>query len=269
MTSKNGRKELVSTSAIGWPKLMKRGFTLIELLVVIAIIALLAAILFPVFARARENARKSSCANNLKQIGLGFQQYSQDYDERMTQAWYNPGGAGYPGTWRWMDCIYPYVKSEQLFTCPSATGASARYLYRNPTGATGTVGGPFGSYGYNVAYWGNNSGDNAINPNGQSLADIAKPSQCLLSADTFINGGNNWEIAWENSPNNPTITGSPRRLSLGNGALVERHLDQTNVLYVDGHVKSSGLAALTTPRPDASFGSQAVWPLFTIQADPL
>ncbi len=247
-----------------------RAFTLIELLVVIAIIALLAAILFPVFARARENARKSSCANNLKQIGLGFAQYSQDYDERMTQAWYSPGGAGYPGTWRWMDCIYPYVKSEQIFACPSASGNNARYVYRNPATSLATTGGPFGSYGYNVAYWGNNSGDNAINPNGQALPDIQKPSQCLLSADTYINGGNNWEIAWENSPNNPTLVAgaSPRRMNNGNGALVERHLDQTNCLFVDGHVKSYGLAFIMTPRPDATYGSAAVWPIFTIQNDP-
>src|SRR5947199_9310919 len=90
----------------------KRGFTLIELLVVIAIIALLAAILFPVFARARENARKSSCINNLKQIGLGIQQYSQDYDEMMT-----------PLRWRWLgysempfqSILQPYVKNTQIF----------------------------------------------------------------------------------------------------------------------------------------------------------
>jgi prepilin-type N-terminal cleavage/methylation domain-containing protein len=62
---------------------LRRGFTLIELLVVIAIIAILAAILFPVFARARENARRASCSSNMKQIGLGFLQYTQDYDERM------------------------------------------------------------------------------------------------------------------------------------------------------------------------------------------
>lgn len=248
-----------------------RGFTLIELLVVIAIIALLAAILFPVFARARENARKSSCSNNLKQIGLGFQQYAQDYDERMTQAWYEPSAVGYPGAWRWMDAIYPYVKSQQLYQCPSASGNNARYVYRNPATSLTQTGGPFGSYGYNVAYWGNNGGDNAINPNGQALADIQRPAQCMLSADTHINGGNNWEIAWENSGSNPTIVnGSPgRRLNNGNGEIVERHLGNANILFVDGHVKSLGLDTITTRRPNTSFGSQNVWPIFTIQADPL
>ena len=90
-----------------------RAFTLIELLVVIAIIALLAAILFPVFARARENARKSSCANNLKQIGLGFQQYSQDYDG-MT-----PGSSSAGGNASWPSLLMPYIKGEQIFACPS------------------------------------------------------------------------------------------------------------------------------------------------------
>ncbi len=98
---------------------LHRAFTLIELLVVIAIIALLAAILFPVFARARENARKSSCLNNLKQIGLGFQQYSQDYDG-MT-----PGSSSTGGNASWPSLLMPYVKSEQIFACPSGTTSPA------------------------------------------------------------------------------------------------------------------------------------------------
>lgn len=91
----------------------RRAFTLIELLVVIAIIALLAAILFPVFGRARENARSASCKSNLKQIGLGFQQYSQDYDG-MT-----PGSSSANGNSSWPSLLMPYVKGEQLFACPS------------------------------------------------------------------------------------------------------------------------------------------------------
>ncbi len=87
-------------------------FTLIELLVVIAIIAILAAILFPVFARARENARRSSCQSNLKQIGLGILQYTQDYDELMPARYNNITGS-------WRQVVQPYVKSTQLFACPS------------------------------------------------------------------------------------------------------------------------------------------------------
>lgn len=92
----------------------KRAFTLIELLVVIAIIAILAAILFPVFATAREKARQTSCSSNMKQLGLAYVQYTQDYDECWPvgdQA--NGDGSG------WYDSVYPYIKSVQVFDCPS------------------------------------------------------------------------------------------------------------------------------------------------------
>src|SRR4051812_20391972 len=97
----------------------KKGFTLIELLVVIAIIAILAAILFPVFGRARENARRASCMSNMKQIGLGVMQYTQDYDERYPMRYYGgaPTGAIQEAN-SWRRQIYPYVKSAQLFSCP-------------------------------------------------------------------------------------------------------------------------------------------------------
>ena len=101
-------------------KRFRSAFTLIELLVVIAIIAILAAILFPVFGRARENARRSSCQSNMKQMGLGILQYVQDYDEKYPMA-YNyindaNSGGGYN---QWSRLIQPYTKSEQLFVCPS------------------------------------------------------------------------------------------------------------------------------------------------------
>lgn len=94
----------------------RRGFTLIELLVVIAIIAILAAILFPVFARARENARRASCMSNYKQISLGLMQYVQDYDEKFPLAYHNVTPISNSG---WAFFIQPYMKSVQVFQCPS------------------------------------------------------------------------------------------------------------------------------------------------------
>ena len=99
---------------------MKRrwGFTLIELLVVIAIIAILAAILFPVFARARENARKSTCQSNMKQLGTGFSMYVQDYDERFPLTNWTEGNNGTATSNRWWLHIYPYVKNTGVFAWP-------------------------------------------------------------------------------------------------------------------------------------------------------
>ncbi len=96
----------------------RHGFTLIELLVVIAIIAILAAILFPVFARAREKARQSSCSSNLKQIALGALMYMQDYDER----------SGY--LWNWWEQWAPYIKNDQIWVCPSDTATYSYCLFR-------------------------------------------------------------------------------------------------------------------------------------------
>lgn len=102
------------------PRTMKHGFTLIELLVVIAIIAILAAILFPVFAQARAKARQAACLSNLKQIGLGISQYTQDYDEVIPPAFIAYG----PNTTlnvSWPTLIFPYIKSSDVFVCPSAS----------------------------------------------------------------------------------------------------------------------------------------------------
>ena len=100
-----------------------KGFTLIELLVVIAIIAILAAILFPVFAQAREAARKASCASNMKQLGLGFHQYVQDYDETYPLADLNfrtrTAAADHCLESEWQNVTQPYIKNEQILRCPS------------------------------------------------------------------------------------------------------------------------------------------------------
>ena len=99
---------------------MKRpGFTLIELLVVIAIIAILAAILFPVFARAREKARQTSCLSNLKEIGLAAKMYESDYDET-TVPYANHGCASSLPCYHWWETMAPYINNTQVMLCPSA-----------------------------------------------------------------------------------------------------------------------------------------------------
>ena len=100
---------------------MRKGFTLIELLVVIAIIAILAAILFPVFARAREKARQSSCLSNTKQIGLAILQYVQDYDEKFFAYRMDSGGVYY-----WDVVTAPYMKNTQILRCPSGGSVTTR-----------------------------------------------------------------------------------------------------------------------------------------------
>ena len=94
-----------------------KGFTLIELLVVIAIIAILAAILFPVFARAREKARQASCLSNEKQLALGLLMYCQDYDEQM------------PASDDWATVIYPYIRNSEILNCPSVEQGQGGYAY--------------------------------------------------------------------------------------------------------------------------------------------
>ena len=127
-------------------KLRTQGFTLIELLVVIAIISILASILFPVFARARENARRASCMSNLKQFGLGLMMYVQDYDERYppyqtVNLNQEPPGRRFLGSgstaWIWEQLLYPYTKSIQIFTCPSGQDLNGSWVNRPIRGQYG------------------------------------------------------------------------------------------------------------------------------------
>lgn len=230
----------------------RSGFTLIELLVVIAIIALLAAILFPAFARARENARRASCQSNQKQIGLGIAQYTQDYDERMPYSWQGTSNGPSDATtnYKWMDAIYTYVKSEQVFNCPSQafppTGFGA---YKQRSGTN------YGSYAINAAYYG--SGDAYSGVAYSFLPAIQSPSTTIMTTD----GDGNFETEWENAGANPTLTNTnPRTLN----HIIERHLETVVVLYADSHVKSVKLASLSAPK---AVGSDQVLTAFTIGDD--
>jgi len=256
----------------------KSAFTLIELLVVIAIIAILAAILFPVFARARENARRASCQSNLKQIGLGMIQYSQDYDENLVNGWYgNPSESEPKKKYKWMDATLPYIKSTQVFSCPSwaASGDAIAKAGGGPNlgntgGNPGIASGNFipidsgqlntwsnqyyGSYALNTAYWNDelHKGPGNSNPP-MHISRVASPSTTIWAAD----GNGSYGIVWASGQPGVTVTaGGVKRMGLNDyidGSLVQRHLDTTNLLFVDGHVKSMKIEALTAPAADGAY----------------
>lgn len=244
----------------------QKAFTLIELLVVIAIIAILAAILFPVFARARENARRSSCQSNLKQIGLGFAQYTQDYDEKYPGLRQGSGGWE-PSRYSPFDCIMPYTKSTQILNCPSASGIGPA-TYNTTATAEGFFALSYGtiSYALNSAYKNgtNPSGvvcQNPFSPNGGSndfgaaLASINAPTTTILVTDGTYAFGNE-----DNSGLTSAVTGT-----WADGAKqVYRHLDTSNVLFADGHVKSLNKGALN--QTHSVSGSDVAY-LWTIQDD--
>jgi prepilin-type N-terminal cleavage/methylation domain-containing protein/prepilin-type processing-associated H-X9-DG protein len=219
----------------------RNGFTLIELLVVIAIISLLAAILFPVFARARENARRASCQSNLKQIALGVKQYTQDYDERYPIYWSDADGLLNSSTHAiyfnatttsddtvdkgWTEMIQPYVKSTQIFQCPSE-----KYRSRAAQGLKGN-GEYFSDYWYYV-YFSNTSAGVV----GRPLSSVTYPAMTVMigeggskvsgtSAFSLLNGA-------DSSGGNTT----PNTAIINVGEL-QRHLDGSNFLFADGHVK--------------------------------
>ncbi|RYX84339.1 DUF1559 domain-containing protein [bacterium] len=208
----------------------KSAFTLIELLVVIAIIAILAAILFPVFARARENARRSSCMSNMKQIGLGLMQYTQDYDERMPARYLTIA----PGVYsNWQNMLQPYVKSYQLFQCPSNTKNTIP-LDADSTGLSRV------SYAPNVDGDGPNGASNGAIGNqdrsGPSLADFSSVSLTVA----FV------EMAPANNYGYTDFVPSGTHFTTFTPGMFAGHLSTGNFLFADGHVKSQRPSALAT-----------------------
>lgn len=230
----------------------KRAFTLIELLVVIAIIAILAAILFPVFARAREDARRASCMSNLKQIGLGIAMYTQDYDEKMPPS-YTCGGllletgvntnvakssicSNTAYLHLWWHITYPYVKSTQVFICPSS-GSTWNGNYYPTTSA----GDNYASYGYNEHL----SAGTALAaiPNVATTPFLADSTYYLVDATKSCRSLQTQIVAMGQ-------LGTAICSSFGNGKNADPpipiHLDTFNMLFVDGHVKTQRIGDWTT-----------------------
>ncbi|MDH7570689.1 MAG: prepilin-type N-terminal cleavage/methylation domain-containing protein [Armatimonadota bacterium] len=196
----------------------RRGFTLIELLVVIAIIAILAAILFPVFARARENARKAICLSNSKQMGSALMMYYQDYEEALPFRQFPlPAPFTYRGYTHtqllWYMALEPYYKNTQVFTCPSSD-----FVWKGQyTGDT--------RYGINTIL--------AISPTANAAP--IKLAQIQYPAETIMIGESDWthstaDYGWSNSYM-LSIPFHPSRF------IPQRHFEGANIIFVDGHAK--------------------------------
>ncbi|MFQ3609967.1 MAG: DUF1559 domain-containing protein [Fimbriimonadales bacterium] len=196
----------------------RKGFTLIELLVVIAIIAILAAILFPVFAQAREKARQTQCLSNMRQMGIAVQMYVQDYDERFPL----DSHTGTNAPWVWLNTLQPYVKTTLLYRCPSDPSVNwERPLpgYRNVRRT---------SYGTN--YWMLPRYDDCTGYN--SLASIQSPANTIYIAEMKENAtGDHFHPAMWVWPNNCGYYEPQQELAM------IWHNGGTNYTFVDGHAR--------------------------------
>ena len=216
---------------------LRRAFTLIELLVVIAIIAILAGLLFPVFAQAREAGRKAACTSNLRQLGNAFQMYSQDYDEQLPSTWDGAGGVGMTsGSGGWMHftnfrnpvgkmepdqgALYSYVKNTGIFTCPSDAGRLGNTYAINSLLSTGTP-----VLGYHA---------------GLSLAALQAPASTFLLVEE---GGDNGH------PN----TTDDAYYNVFVNFLAWRHSRGGLFLLGDGHVKHLKPGQVAFPNPQATY----------------
>lgn len=213
----------VTHSSISKQQAIKcRGFTLVELLVVIAIIGILAAILFPVFARARENARRTSCLSNLKQISLGYMMYIQDYDERFPANFAYPGGAPYLS---YFAAVTSYLKSKQVWYCPSHSS--------DVTLGSNGAWGPWQTTDRSVHYYQNYliGGNDVVSSASyirKHIADIKTPAEVFLLWETDPSLiFSNYNQVWSRNAGRPGY-------NTGDAGI---HLEGDNYVYVDGHVK--------------------------------
>jgi prepilin-type processing-associated H-X9-DG protein len=218
---------------------------------------LLAAILFPVFARARENARRASCQSNQKQLSLGLIQYTQDYDEHL------PFGRS-SATHFWGELIYPYVKSTQVFICPSDTKQEAI----PPSGVPVP---DFYSYGINMVYtdaahaiFGPFAGDTPM-----SLAAVDDASGTIWlgdASDTSMSTLQGYAVFYVGanpvSLNDAGCKGVPCMDTSWGAGIMGRHLDTANVAFLDGHVKAMPITKLVQKDSTNTYYSY-----FTPQAD--
>jgi prepilin-type N-terminal cleavage/methylation domain-containing protein/prepilin-type processing-associated H-X9-DG protein len=248
----------------------RTGFTLIELLVVIAIIAILAAILFPVFARARENARRASCLSNMKQLGLGIMQYTQDFDETMPFAGRTAQVSGCNGSWcgHWAQDVQPYVKSLQVFGCPSDSG-SGRDAGGNGIGI---------SYAANMFYTTNTwsqvgamptheDGNGFWSPGARKLSAVNRPAESIAVAERHDDEPNSQTtsnfnlgifsddagVNWTDWSGGSGAGPGPQRTGTSypngpTGAISIKHMETSNFLFMDGHVKAMR-PVQTNPQP--------------------
>ncbi len=246
----------------------KRGFTLIELLVVIAIIAILAALLFPVFAQVREKARAATCLSNMRQLGAAIMMYEQDYDEYLPYNYSWPehvanGCCGY--IYWWQDFIRPYTRNEAIFTCPSAS-PHTQDDYARPPGTPSpmirdyTANSQFGpwppnspvrSNGWDYYYAGGsaaglvngpfvNTGANFFSPS-RSLATIEDTAGTIAIFDSW-RMDEIWRLeqtdAWYNAGFGPAyFGGGPDTVYPTQGHVSKRHSGGFNATFCDGHAK--------------------------------